>query len=209
MSARVRSLALVAALASLLAAPLAQAGVVDAAGDILPTFTGEVSPALDILSAEVLFNVDAQTFTLHATAAGPIAGTAGASYIFGFNRGGATNSPFAALGAPGITFDRTAALNADGTGSLAGTALAVHIDDDEISATFAASLLPSTGLAFEDYTWALWSIDNRVGGGPRNADFAPLANVGVGVVPEPQSLALALLALAAVAPLRRRKPTRA
>ena len=53
-----------------------------------------------------------------------------------------------------------------------------------------ASLLPSHGFADPDYTWALWSIDADVTGLPRNADFAPEANIRVSAVPEPANVAL-------------------
>lgn len=164
--------------------------VTDASGDFLSSFTGHPVAALDILSADVTFDAAHDTFLLRAKTAGPIAGANGAAYVFGFNTGGTANTPFAAIGEPGVAFNATAVLKASGTGAVGTTAVATRIVGDDIFATLPASLLPSHGLADADYTWALWSIDTTVSGLPRNADFAPDANIRVSAVPEPANLAL-------------------
>ncbi len=164
--------------------------VTDPQGDFLPSFTGNHSAALDILSADVSFDPVHDNFLLQATAAGPIAGVNGAAYVFGFDTGGAASTPFTSIGKPGVAFNATAVLKSNGTGTVGTTAVTTHIVGDEIFALVPASLLPSHGLADQDYTWALWSIDSNVAGLPRNADFAPDANIGVSAVPEPANVAL-------------------
>lgn len=162
----------------------------DPRGDFLHTFTGNHDAALDILSAAVTFDQAHDAFLLRATTAGPIAGVNGAAYVFGFNTGGTANTPFASIGEPGVAFNATAVLKSNGTGAVGATSVATDIVGDEIFATVPATLLPSHGLADPDYTWALWTIDANVAGLPRNADFAPDANIRVSAVPEPANVAL-------------------
>ena len=195
---------LLAAAATSLACGAHAAPVIDAAGDFLPSFTGPQQAALDLLSSDVTFDAANHRFLLHARTAGAIAGAEGVVYVFGFNRGGATNSPFTPIGQPGVSFDATAALRSNGTGSVGANPVSVNIVGDEIFATVLADLLPSNGAAFADYQWSLWSIDSRIAGLPRNADFAPGTNTRVDTVPEPGSLALAALALGGVGVARRR-----
>jgi hypothetical protein len=108
-----RSLALIAGLATTAGAH----AVTDSAGDILRSFTGDGSVgAFDILSSDITFDAGANAFLLHAHSAGNIADVGSAAYVFGFNRGGATTSPFADIGVPGVTFDATALLRSNGTG---------------------------------------------------------------------------------------------
>ncbi len=164
--------------------------VTDPPGDFLPSFTGNHSAALDILSADVSFDPVHDDFLLQATAAGPIAGVNGAAYVFGFDTGGAASTPFTSIGKPGVAFNATAVLKSNGTGTVGTTPVTTHIVGDEIFALVPASLLPSHGLSDQDYSWALWSIDSNVAGLPRNADFAPDANIGVSAVPEPANIAL-------------------
>jgi hypothetical protein len=197
-----RSFALVA---GLFAAAAAHA-LDDPPGGVLPTFTGDRSiGALDILSSDVTFDSGANVFRVHAHTAGNIADAASAAYVFGFNRGGATNSPFADIGVPSVTFDATALLRANGTGLSGATPLTARVDGADIFATIDASVLPSKGFAPEDFTWALWSIDSQIQGNFRNADFAPDANVQVATVPEPETYALMLGGLGVVGFIGRRR----
>jgi hypothetical protein len=125
--------------------------------------------------------------------------------VFGFNRGGTANSPFGAIGVPDVSFNATATMRANGTGAVGANAFAVSVIGDEIFGTVSASLLPSNGFTPDHYTWALWSINSTITGLPRNADFAPTANISVAVVPEPETYALMLAGLGAVGVVARRR----
>lgn len=198
-----RSLALFAGFA---AAAGAHAGP-DPAGDILQSFTGDRSVgAFDILSSDVTFDAGANVFLLHAHTAGNIADVPGAAYVFGFNRGGATNSPFADIGVPGVTFDASALLRSNGTGLSGVNPIVARVDGQDIFATVAASVLPPTGFEPGHFTWALWSVDTQIQGNFRNADFAPDANLQVAAaVPEPETYALMLVGFSVLGFVGRRR----
>jgi hypothetical protein len=164
--------------------------IADPRGDFLPSFTGAHVGALDIVAADVAFDAAADTFELHATTAGPIAGTKGAAYVFGFNLGGTTKTPFVAIGEPGVAFTSAVTLQSNGTGALGATAVATRISGDDIFASVPAALLPTSGIADADVDWSLWSVDTGVAGLARNADFAPDGEIRVSAVPEPAPVAL-------------------
>jgi hypothetical protein len=164
--------------------------VTDPRGDFLPSFTGQHVGALDIVSADVAFDPAADVFDLRATTAGPIGGTKGAAYVFGFNLGGTTKTPFVAIGEPGVSFTTAVTLQANGTGAVGATAVATRVSGDDIFATVPAALLPTSGVADADVTWSLWSVDTGVAGLARNADFAPDGQIRVSAVPEPAPVAL-------------------
>ena len=176
--------------ASGLAAAANVFAVTDPRGDFLPSFTGQRVAALDIVSADVAFDPAADVFDLHATTAGPIAGTKGAAYVFGFNLGGTTKTPFVAIGEPGVSFTSAVTLQSNGTGAVGATAVATRISGDDIFATVPAALLPTSGVADADVTWSLWSVDTGVAGLARNAAFAPDGQIRVSAVPEPAPVAL-------------------
>jgi len=194
--------AFTAALAATLAAPAAFA-FDDPAGDLLPSFTGTAVGALDILQSSAVFDSGTNTFTISATTNGHIAGMPGVAFAFGFDKGGANNAAFAAIGFPDVKFNAVTSLRADGTGAIGASAITPIISGNTISATFSANLLPGTGLDFANFTWALWSQDLTVSGLARNADFGPTANIQVSSVPEPTSWALMAAGLGLFA-LRRR-----
>jgi hypothetical protein len=168
--------------------------VTDASGDFLASFTGQHDAALDIVWADVAFDAAHNDFVLRARTAGPIAGTH-AAYVFGLDLGGTPKKPFASIGEPGVAFTSAITLASNGTGAVAGTAIATHVHGDEIDAIVPAALLPTIGIADTDVTWALWSIDSTVTGLARNADFAPDGDIRVSAVPEPAPIASMLAGL--------------
>jgi hypothetical protein len=196
------------ALAGFAAAANAYA-VTDAANDFLSVYTGSRDAAFDVLSADVAYNASTNEFVFRTTTAGPIAGVAGAAYVFGLDVGGSTNAPFASVGLPGVTFNSTVTLRADGTGSAGANAVSTHIVGNQIFSTVSASLLPSKGLAPKDYTWTVWSIDSRVTGLGRLADFAPNANITVSAVPEADTYAMLLAGLGMLGMVARRRSRQA
>lgn len=194
-------------LAGIAAAAKAHA-VTDPAGDFLAGYTGSHSAAFDVLSADVGYNAATNEFVFRTTAAGPIAGAAGAAgaaYVFGLDAGGSANAPFTSVGLPGVTFNSTVTLRADGTGSAGANAVTTHIVGNQIFSTVSASLLPSKGLAFKDYTWTVWSIDSRVSGLGRLANFAPDANIKVSAVPEPATYGMLAAGLGLLGVVARRR----
>jgi PEP-CTERM motif len=175
----------------------------DAVGDLLPSFTGTPVGGLDLLQSSAVFDAATGTFTVTATAHGPIDGVADLGFAFGFDRGGANNAAFAAIGFPDVKFNAVALLRSNGTAAIGNTAIPVWVSGNTISASFSADLLPSTGLDAAQFTWALWSQDLSVSGLARNADFGPAANIQVSSVPEPGAWALMAAGLGLLA-LRRR-----
>lgn len=207
------------AAAALTAMPLAShaaiPGITDPVGDFLPTFAGGASDAdLDVVNATVLYDAGRDLFRLTATMAGPIGSDAGHFYVWGVNRGaGAISADFASHGIDGVRFDRVVLVRSDGTGTVAGTALAagaVTKSGSTISAVVPGSLLASTGFKKLDYTWNLWPRDGDYVGFAQISDFAPdnaSFSSTVGAVPEPASIAMLLAGLGAVAFIAgRRRP---
>lgn len=175
------------------ALPFTQAGatVLDPANDFLASYTGPKNADLDVLSADVLF--DGGNFILSATMNGAIGTTANTLYVFGFDKGGATNAPFTAIGNPNVIFNAVVTVNGT-TGAVAGGGGAgtSTINGNSFTAVLPASLLSSTGLPLTDYLWNLWPRVNAASGGGTQPipDFAPnnaMQHVGV---PEPVSLSM-------------------
>jgi hypothetical protein len=186
----------------------------DPANDFLPTYTGPQSAPLDALSSEVRYLPSTQQFLVTGTMNGPVAAApAGSSYIWGFNRGAGTERFVG--GTPstgeGVSFDSVVVLLPDGTGTVnrlvggGASAITATIAGNTISTLFGVELLPTLGLALDDYLWNLWPRS-----GPGNAaisDFLPndvaasntdpnAAMARVTVVPEPNVATLFALGLA-------------
>ena len=192
-------------------------GIADQQGDFIATYAGPQAGDVDVLFAYSIFEQASSTFTFGATMSAPIGATNLAQYIWGIDRGIGTarlNTGATPVGA-GVTFDAVIALNNVGGGSinlLPGTtslaAGAVSIAGNNITVTVAASALPSTGFAFDQYQWNLWP---RVGSGNNNqiSDFAPnnstLGVLAIPPVPEPDALAMLLAGLGVVGVVARRR----
>ncbi|HYF13802.1 MAG TPA: PEP-CTERM sorting domain-containing protein [Phycisphaerales bacterium] len=187
--------------------------ITDPAGDLINGFNAATSPDLDVLQAEVAFDMNTSTFTFTSTSAGAIGTTAAASFVWGVNRGAGT-AGFAANGLPNILFDRIVRLVPGGQSQIIGGGLpainidpsAVTISGSTITATIAAGLLPGNGFTPENYTVNLWPRTDAPSGFAGIADFAPdTANAPVTVVPAPA--AVLLLGLGGLGAARRRRPS--
>lgn len=200
-----------------IALPLSQAHAtltVDGVNDFLPTYGGPHGGDLDVLTSDVVLIND--NFIFSATMNGLIGSTPG-FYVWGVNRGaGATTSNFNSLGLPGVIFDSILVVNQDGSGRVATlgvgglttqfTAGSFVISGNSFTAQIAASLLPSRGFAFSEYTQNLWPRFNGpvAAGMTTISDFSPNASMASISVPEPASLTLLGLGLLMIGLLKRR-----
>jgi len=167
----------------------ANATAIDPAGDFLASYTGPKNADLDVLSADVHF--DGTNFIMSATMGGLVGATANSLFVFGFDRGGAVNAPFTALGQPNVIFDTVVAVNGTtGNFTAGGVAGVAAINGNTLTATFSASQLVSTGAAFGDYLWNLWPRAPAGSGAQVISDFAPDNAMRRVSVPEPASLAI-------------------
>jgi hypothetical protein len=221
MSLRTATLATALIAAAVVATPLHATNFVDPQGDLLATYTGPQDSDLDILSGSAEFTSD--DLLLSSTMSGPIGTTAGSLFLWGVDRGSGTDrlitSGPPAVGTPSMLLDAIVALLANGTGRVVtfpamGAPVTTPLDPalitisgDTISARIPRSLLPTTGFAFEDYTYVHWSR-SVVGGQQFIADLAPEANsFTASFAPEPATWALLIGGFALTgARLRRRAP---
>jgi PEP-CTERM motif len=214
MNSRLRTL-VAAPLLGLAANSVFALGAPDPQNDFLPTYTGVHAGDLDVLFAYGLYNAGTQSFTFGATMSAPIGTTAGALYVWGFDRGAGTErfvTGTPSVGA-GVFFDSVLVLTNTGSATvnlLNGTTFtlaagAVDISGNSITATVPAADLPSRGRSLDQYGWNLWP---RLGAGNAAiSDFAPDASTPIvaTVVPEPATAALLLAGGLALLTARRRK----
>ena len=188
------------------------------------SYAGPKNPGLDVLSANVILNLNVQTLTFTSTMAGPISGlvdpNTGAnlgSFSWGINHGYGNNN-FAEIGLPNVLFDAVLTLNPNGTGNYRGSAApagSVVASGNTLTAVLPISfvgpppqpanaigpLLPVTGWTFN--LWPRSSI--RTDGTPLGfgdaqiADFAPdTEDFASTVVAEPSSAILLSIGLLVV-----------
>ncbi len=184
----------------------------DPAGDFLPTYTGARTGDLDVLRAGVTF--DGTNFVFSSVQNGAVGTTPTGFYVWGIDRGQGTGRFGLISGtgtggmydARGVVFDSVLAIRPNGTSSVTDLTTAtpsvtnlmassISVDGNELRAVVSASLLPSRGLAFEQYGFNLWPRDAAApAGNGQISDFAPdNSNFRAGNVPEPTSWALLAL----------------
>jgi hypothetical protein len=167
-------------------APTVQAGTpfrfTAATGAFYRDYTGARRPSLDVIGADGTFVPSSQTISLVAKMAGPVLDGNTNFYVWGFDRGGATNAPFP--DEPNVKFNAVVIVTAsNGTvtgainlldGSPVQSIPVTLVAPDTISTFFAASMLPSTGAQPAQYLWNLWPR-NGLGGSPaaQIAKFIP------------------------------------
>jgi hypothetical protein len=180
------------------------------------SYAGPPNPALDVLSANVIFNASQNTLTFQQTMAGPISGlinpSNGAllgSYSWGINHG-YSSSNFSELGLSNVLFDAVLTLNPNGTGSYRGASApagAVTVSGNTLMAVLPVSFLapppqPANAqgplLTTDQWSYNLWPRSSVTTSGAtlgfgdaQVADFAPdNADFTAQTVPEPSSAAL-------------------
>ena len=185
----------------------------DPTGDFLAGYAGAQNGDLDVVSASVTYNAGTHLFDFSATMNAPIGTTSSAFYVWGIDRGAGTekfNTGAHPIGA-GVKFDTVVIFRLDGTAAAGGKTLAGDVtwSGNTIMGSVPDSLLPSMGLAFEDYMWNLWPRDGNASGNAAISDFAPDASdAGVTAVPEPASWAMMGGALALMLAAAKRRQAR-
>jgi hypothetical protein len=200
------------------ASPAGAASIVDAAGDILPSFTGTGSPDLDVTGFSVSLDPGATTFSLGAVLAGDINPALPGFYVIGVNTGAGAIRPFGSIGEPNVTFDQVIIVQKNGTATVGttGPSLTTLISGNQFIVSVPASLLPSTGAVPQNYGFNIWPREGAtLGGNSQITDFAPnnalLSVRGVFTpVPEPASWLMMLVGFAGIgAAMRKRGRDRA
>lgn len=188
--------------------------------DLLPTYTGPQGLDLDVLSADVTYDVPSDTLTFTSLFGGAIGTTPGALYVFGLDRGAGTQRFIG--GTPsigqGITFDSALVVNASGNsffndiinGVITPVApAAITVNGGNLTIQLAASLVPTAGKAIADWTFNLWPRVG-VGSNAQISDFLPDAsNAALTVTPIPAAAPLLAAALGLGGFAARRRARRA
>lgn len=138
-------------------------------------YTGPQRPAINAVAAGGKFVASTQVIVLDAKMAGPIFDGGPNYFVWGFDRGGATNAPFPGEGnvkfnavvvavADPITLQLSGSVNLF-NGAPALPVTVTQVAPDTLEVIIAINLLPSTGSAPTAYTWNLWPRSG-VGGTP-------------------------------------------
>lgn len=198
--------------------------VVDGQNDWLSTYTGTQDASLDFVEAHAAMGPNMLHLT--ATTHGAPGALPGSIYVFGIDRGAGTAR--LTLGMPAVgpdkLFDALAVMIPNGTlrvvtfltmgpPTISVLPGAVSLDGNSISAVVPLSLLPSTGYAFADYRYMLWSRlrVNPQADGPNDeiADFAPDIGTFTADVPEPDAWVLLIAGFGTIGvSIRRRSGSR-
>jgi hypothetical protein len=194
----------VALLSVIAASPANAASVVDAVGDVLPSFVGTGSPDLDVTNFAVSLDAGATTFSLGATLAGDINPALAGFYVIGIDTGAGAIRPFGGIGEPNVIFDQVIVVQKNGTATLGANSLSVLLAGNEFIVTVPVALLPSTGATPINYGFNIWPREgSTVTNNSQITDFAPnnalLTVRGVVTsVPEPATWMSMLLGFALI-----------
>lgn len=195
--------------------------IADPSGDFLSSYAGVTGSDVDILQFSV--EIQGGNILFDVLLNGPPGTTALAKYNIGVDRGVGTNT-FPVGFRPGASQDAVinlvpATLAAEvrlfeGGAVVTTTPLpsgAYAISGNTMSVVVPISMLPSTGLAPDDYTFLLWSRTQLAAGVPQQlgiADFAPDQG-GLSLLPEPSTWAMMLLGFGAIGLSLRHQKSRA
>ncbi|MDQ6924905.1 MAG: hypothetical protein M3154_01540 [Candidatus Eremiobacteraeota bacterium] len=147
----------------------------ESVGQFYRDYTGPQRPALNAIGADGSFVAASQTIVLIAQMAGPVFAGGPNYFVWGIDRGGATNAPFP--DEPNVKFNAVVVVTADPANGTALTAVvnllngappqsvaAALLAPDTIQVVVPASALPATGtITASQYRWNLWPR-NGVGG---------------------------------------------
>jgi hypothetical protein len=171
--------------------------VFDPVNDFIGSYTGPHQADLDVVSLSVDYDPVAAAFHLSSTMAGMIDPSLPGFYAIGVNTGTGINN-FAAIGVPGVVFNKVIAVQKAGTAAISGVALptgSVTISGKKLSVIVPLSMLPSTGFRPTQYGFNIWPRSGTTGGNAVISDFAP--DNATASVPEPSAWLLMIAGLGA------------
>jgi len=177
--------------------------IIDDRDDLLVTYTGLRSPAMDIVSAGVVYDPKLRSVSFFGVSDGPIGTGSEIIHIFGINRGKGTerlsNGDNPSIG-KGIFFDLALILWNNGTGQLNDFVSGSSVTLPKGTAIIKGSRIivkdlpirffPSQGFDPENYTWNYW-LRSGLGQSNQISDFVPNShNTKVQLAPFPSTIDL-------------------